>query len=1066
MDTDRNLLFGVLALQADLIDASQLGEACTAWAAHKDMPLASILIERGWITSGDQADVRRVLERKLKKQNQDPRATLIAVLSADLRLSLAALDIPEITKTIDSLRKDGPDAFPLIPAVPLTRERYTLTRLHATGGIGRVWVARDEQVGRDVALKELRAETVGQSHRTRFLREARITGQLEHPSIVPVYELSRRPENQQPFYTMRLVQGRTLSAAAAAFHQRRQTGKASALDLRELLNAFVAICQAVAYAHSRGVIHRDLKGDNVLLGDFGEALVLDWGLAKVRMHDNGDPSRRPVTVNQRDDALQPTLEGQVLGTPAFMPPEQAAGRGDQVDERADVYGLGAILYEVLTGQPPFAAATVQEVLRKVQREEPPRPRELWTSVPPALEAVCLRALAKMPADRYASARDLAQEVQRWLADEPVEAYPEPWTARVARWGRRHRPIMTAALALLITALLALVVGNFLIGEQKARAEANAREANKQQGRAERHLHRAQDAVYRYHTQVSEEVLLKEPGLQPLRKKLLETALQFYQGFVEEEPGDLALEAERGRAYYRLALLTADIGSQPRAIDLLEQARTTFENLSQRHPDVLSYRKNLGESYQSLGLCYMATGQTDLAEASFQKVLEIFRPLAEAPSSAGDQTDPREDVQGAGDDDPDMRRAAQRRLAMGYNNLGALYRNTRRLPEAERFFQAGLDVRLELNATPPRVPAYQRDLAESYNNLGAFYLEGKQFAQAEAALQKAVDIREELAHGDAANQEYQKLWARTIFNLGIVYLRTERLSSAEEAFTRSRDILQRLADENPTVSAFQYNLAISLQNLGGFYNQAGRRADAEQSYGKAIALLEKLTTVHRTNMEFAGVLGRTYGNMGLLFLESDSPEAARGWLDRSVSKLADVLRQDERSIDARQGLRKAHWWRAEALNALDRHQQALADWSAALDLDNGSSRDELRLHRARTLALLKEHASALADADAVAGARDANAKTLCQAARVYSVSAANSDEAKTADRYAARAVALLRHAVDRGFKDLAAIQNEKDFAALRSRKDFQGLLTELEGKLNKAPNDSEPHGAWAGRKDIE
>jgi len=1051
MDTDRNLLFGLLALQADLIDTTQLMEAYTAWVAHKDTPLADILTERGWITTDDKADMRRVLERKLKKQNQDPRATLIAVLSADLRLSLAALDMPEITKTIDSLREDGPDACLPIPAVPLRRERYTLTRLHATGGIGRVWVARDEQVGRDVALKELRAEGVGQSHRARFVREARITGQLEHPSIVPVYELSRRPESQQPFYTMRLVQGRTLSTAAAAFHHRRHTGKASALDLRELLNAFVAICQAVAYAHSRGVIHRDLKGDNVLLGDFGEALVLDWGLAKVRTQDNGDPSRRPVTVNQHDDTLQPTLEGQVLGTPAFMPPEQAAGRGDQVDERADVYGLGAILYEVLTGQPPFAAATVQEVLRKVQREEPPRPRELWTSVPPALEAVCLRALAKMPADRYASARDLAQEVQRWLADEPVEAYPEPWTARVARWGRRHRPIMTAALALLVTALVGLVAGNFLIGEQKARAESNAREATKQQGRAERHLHRAQDAVYRYHTQVSEEVLLKEPGLQPLRKKLLETALQFYQGFVEEEAGNPAVQAERGRAYYRLALLNTDIGTQPHAIELFQQARTIFEELSEGYPDVLSYRKNLGESYQSLGLCYMATAQTDLAEGTFQKVIEIFRPLADAPSSADCQTDPREEVRGPAEWDPDMRRAAQRRLAMGYNNLGVLCRNTRRLPEAERFFQAGLDVRLELNAAPPKVPAYQRDLAESYNNLGSLYLETKRFAPAEAALQKALDIREELAQGDAANQEYQKLRARTIYNLGIVYLEMQQLNSAERAFTQSREILQRLADENPTVSAFQFSLAASLINSGGFYHRISRRADAEQSYRKAIALLEKLTAVHRTNIDFAVALGSTYGNIGLLILESGSPEAAQEWLDRSVSKLADVLREDERSTSARQALRNAYWWRAEALNGLEQHEQALTDWSMALDLDDGSSRNELRLQRARTLARLKEHASALAEADAVVGRKDADAITFCRAARVYAVSAGNSDEANVADHYGTRAVVLLRQAVDLGFKDLAAIQNEKDFAALRSRKDFQGLLTELEGKLNKAPD---------------
>src|SRR5262249_52658322 len=179
---------------------------------------------------------------------------------------------------------------------------------------------------------------------------ARVTGQLEHPGIVPVYELAKRPENQQPFYTMRFVQGRTLSAAAASFHEQRSAGRAGLLELRALLNAFVTVCNALAYAHARGVVHRDLKGENILLGEFGEVIVLDWGLAKVLgQAEEGTP----VQVNE-DPALQATLEGQVMGTPAYMAPEQAAGQVERIDTRTDVYGLGAIFYELLTGQPPFS----------------------------------------------------------------------------------------------------------------------------------------------------------------------------------------------------------------------------------------------------------------------------------------------------------------------------------------------------------------------------------------------------------------------------------------------------------------------------------------------------------------------------------------------------------------------------------------------------------------------------------------------------------------------------------------------------------------------------------------
>jgi eukaryotic-like serine/threonine-protein kinase len=276
MDTDRNLLFGVLALQADVIDGDQFVKACTLWTARKDVPLPSLLIELGWITPTDRADVERLLERKLKKYGGDARVGL-ADIGDHIKRSLASLQDDDIQRSLAEL----PDPAGLTGAetVDLVRgstERYRLTRLHASGGIGRVWVAHDKEFSRDIALKELRPERAAQvTHRARFLQEARITGQLEHPGIVPVYELAIGPDDQQAFYTMRLVKGRTLSEAAHAYHKNRREGQVASLELVTLLNAFVSVCNTVAYAHSRGVIHRDLKGQNVVLGDFGEVVVLD-----------------------------------------------------------------------------------------------------------------------------------------------------------------------------------------------------------------------------------------------------------------------------------------------------------------------------------------------------------------------------------------------------------------------------------------------------------------------------------------------------------------------------------------------------------------------------------------------------------------------------------------------------------------------------------------------------------------------------------------------------------------------------------------------------------------------
>ncbi len=423
MDHDRNLLFGVLALQADLIDALQFIEACVLWTARKNERFADLLLERGWIEPADRAHVEYLLERRLRKHGGDAHASFAAIPD-DIKRSLAALDDDDIQRSLAG----GPlpaqsQALATIDHVAVQAERYCRLRLHATGGIGRVWLAHDSELGRDIALKELRPEraedpTLG----ARFLQEARITGQLAHPGIVPVYELARHPEDRQPFYTMRFVKGHTLTKAARAYHQKRAAGQAESLDLLSLLNAFITVCNTVAYAHSRGVIHRDLKGANVILGDFGEVVVLDWGMAKLAGRSEGEALAPALVLDDAEaGGTGHTVQGQALGTPAYMAPEQAAGRLDLIDRRTDVYGLGAILYEILTGQPPFTGPDTREVLRKVREEEPAPPRQLCPDMPPALEAICLRALAKSAVDRYAAAGDLAVAVQGWQEFERRKA---------------------------------------------------------------------------------------------------------------------------------------------------------------------------------------------------------------------------------------------------------------------------------------------------------------------------------------------------------------------------------------------------------------------------------------------------------------------------------------------------------------------------------------------------------------------------------------------------------------------------------------------------------------------
>jgi serine/threonine-protein kinase len=320
------------------------------------------------------------------------------------------------------------------------RSRYTRLRLHAREGLSEVWVARDADLNREVALNEIRPNQAQYPGAWRyFLREPQITGQLEHPGIVPVYELARRPEDDQPFYTRRLIRGRTLREVITDYHRKRRAGEAVRLELHGLLQAFILVCQAIAYAHSRRVIHRDLKPENVLVSAFGEVIVLEWGLALIvdRRDDQAGAELLPgVSVTEEASVSAPEA-GQIAGTPAYMAPEQAEGRFELIDARSDVYGLGAILFEILTGRAPHKGTNTAELLRGVIFGETPRARAALASVPPALDAVCAHAMARAKVDRYASAGELALEVQRWLADEPVSAYREGLVARLLRWSRRH-----------------------------------------------------------------------------------------------------------------------------------------------------------------------------------------------------------------------------------------------------------------------------------------------------------------------------------------------------------------------------------------------------------------------------------------------------------------------------------------------------------------------------------------------------------------------------------------------------------------------------------------------------
>jgi WD40 repeat protein/tRNA A-37 threonylcarbamoyl transferase component Bud32 len=349
------------------------------------------------------------------------------------------------------------------PALPeggvVTTSHYRVDHLHARGGLGQILVARDEVLHREVALKVLPAERAqDRDSRCRFLREAEVTSQLEHPGVVPVYGLGQVGDGS-PVYAMRFIRGETFFEAAQRFHAAAPPGHEPGWrrqGFQQLLQRFLSVCNTIAYAHSRGILHRDLKPSNILLGEYGETLVVDWGLAKplATADRAGDDSALPPP--HASAAGGETQVGVIVGTPAYMSPEQAAGDWAHVGTASDIYGLGATLYVLLTGQPPFQDLELREVLDQVRRGAFQSPRQRLRHVPPPLEAICLKAMARDPAGRYPTALALADDLEHWLADEPVRAWREPVRIRVRRWLTRHPRLVTAAVV--AVAALALLAG--------------------------------------------------------------------------------------------------------------------------------------------------------------------------------------------------------------------------------------------------------------------------------------------------------------------------------------------------------------------------------------------------------------------------------------------------------------------------------------------------------------------------------------------------------------------------------------------------------------------------------
>jgi serine/threonine protein kinase/tetratricopeptide (TPR) repeat protein len=932
--------------------------------------------------------------------------------------------------------------------------RYRVLRVHAAGGLGEVLVAHDEELHRDVALKRLQApHNQNPQSRSRFLREAEITGRLEHPSIVPVHAVGQDAEGR-PFYTMRFVQGETLRQASERFHAADPPGRDPGerrLALRQLLNRFVAVCNTVAYAHGQGIVHRDVKPDNIILGPFGETLLVDWGLAKHVGTPEGESTGAPDTVvAPAADAATlgrpqaPTQPGAILGTPAYMSPEQAAGRSDALGPASDVYSLGATLYALLTGAAPVQGRHVPEILDRVKRADFLPPRQRRKDVPRTLEAICLKAMARQPEQRYATALALAADVEHWLADEPVRAWREPWTKRLRRWCTRHRTLVAVAAATAAVALVSLTAATLFLQaanqrerDARAQAEQNALAAREQGHQAAQNFQLARQAVDQYSRLVAQDPRLREHDLEELRAGLLRTAAQFCDEFVRRRSEDPEVVADQGRAYLLLGFITDETGAKPEAMAHYQKAQSIFAELAQAQPAVADYRRQLASSHDHLGTLFDTTGQPAAARAAYAASLALRQELVRAHPG-----------------EPDY----QNELATTRHLLGTWYLHQRDWDRAREELCRSRDIRDELLRTHPDAIDYQTGLADVHNNLAIVYRALKQPKRAEEELRLCLTTWEKLTHDYRTVSDFRSHLATGHYNLGVLYADLHRPDEGETSYQKALELQEDLVRTHPTVSDYHSKLAHTHHNLGVLYQESKRPAEAETAFTRAVAINKKLTETHPTVTTYAVDLGKNYCHLGYLLKNQRKPEVALDWFEQAVHTHEAVLERQPAQADARESLGYVHDGRALALSLLHRYREALQELNRAVDLAQGPNRDLWRVQRAITLNRVGDHAQATAEAAALADQSSLPTVNLYTLATVQARAAAvvqNDEQRSTAERqqlaerYAVQAVQLLRRLLAagqlKGPVRLAQLRKDADLDALRSRADFQGLVKEIEGR---------------------
>jgi serine/threonine-protein kinase len=832
--------------------------------------------------------------------------------------------------------------------------RFELTSVLGHGAFGTVYKAHDIELDRTVAVKVPRAgNLVGAQELDRFLREARSAGQLRHPSIVTVHEVGQR--DGLPYLVSDFVQGVTLTDLLSA----RRPGYQEAAEL------VAAVADALQYAHEQGVVHRDVKPSNIMVGDDGKPCVMDFGLAK---REAGE-----ITM---------TVEGQVLGTPAYMAPEQAKGEGHAVDGRADVYSLGVVLYQLLTGELPFRG-TPRMLLHQVLHDEPRPPRSLNDRIPRDLETVCLKAMAKEPGRRFRTARDCAADLRRWLNGEPIVARPVATAERLWRWCRRNPRVAglsAAVLTLLVTVVVVSTAMAVRISKEHADAVAagdlarlKADDEEVARKLAERHAEDARKAreVADANAKVASEQ--RKLSLDTLYSVVTEVDQK-----LRDRPDMLALRQE-----------------------LLKTAMAGLEKVSRTAENATFADRSVGVAFQRMGDIYLAAGKSIEGRKQYQLSLPIFERLM------------------VSDPDEDWNRW---NAAISYTTLGDISRQLGEPAEAARAqYLKGLSLREELIAKPrqggpppPTGPLLRKQaLAISYAKLGSLAEVAGDPAGGRDWYLKALELSRELAAADPKNLQFRQSLAGSCLLVGGVCFSLRDEAGARAYYGQALDLRKQLAAEDPQNVRYQTDVASAYATLGDLDLYLGHAGRALELYETAHAIYEGLAKKDRENPELFSSLATSFYRLGTARLGLKDGSGADRDYRESLRLKERLAKADPASISHKVGIMLAQ-------ARCGRHAEAA---NTAEELAKQGTKDANMLLRA-------------AGGYALAVAGVAHGKSPAE------VTPADREQQQ---RYAEAAISVITQAVAVGYKDVVELELSPDLLPLHAFPAYQELLAKFRAK---------------------